>query len=190
MADGRPVGAVLIGGRSTRMGVDKASLLWAGQPFADVVASALAPLCRRVVRVGGPPGGASLVDAAEDAGPLAGVVSALRALDGGRLLVASCDAPAVTADDLRALLEQQGAASYADGTGGRRWPLPCVLPASTLVVAEAQLSGGRRSLHGLLEAVGAASVPLGDDLQCRRLRGANTQEELDAMRAAFEPPTA
>lgn len=177
------------------MGTDKASLLWGGRPFADVVAETLAGRCAPVVRVGGPADPAHrsntavLADAAEGAGPLAGVVSALRSLDVDRLVVVSCDAPALRVDDLAPLLEQTGAASFRHVNSDRRWPLPCVLPATALDVAEAHLASGRRSLHRLLDALDADQVDLIDESVAERLRGANTPEELAALRSAYEPET-
>lgn len=93
----RTAGAVLTGGRSRRMGSDKALLEVDGQPMAERVAAAVAVGgCDPVVFIGGD--GAALrtlgrpwhPDRWPGEGPLGGVLTALFELDGD-VLVTACD---------------------------------------------------------------------------------------------------
>jgi molybdopterin-guanine dinucleotide biosynthesis protein A len=100
----RVAGAVLCGGRSTRMGADKSLLVHEGEPLVVRVAGALrAAGCRPVVAVGGAAG--HLLTTVDDLWPgegaLGGVATALGhfSADDGEAV----DAVAVVATDLAAL---------------------------------------------------------------------------------------
>lgn len=191
------VGVVLVGGRSTRMGSDKALLRLdaggAGSTFLERAVDALRLLCAQVVTVGGPhrvipfAGSADveplshvdhLADAAEGRGPLAGVVAALASGRGGRYLFVSCDAPLVEPGDLEPLARAEGPACFR--VEGRLLPLPCALPSSATAIARAQLDGEDRSLRSLLVAVGTVTLAVTSDVAAR-LRGVNTPDELAAL---------
>jgi molybdopterin-guanine dinucleotide biosynthesis protein A len=98
MTSGAPVGVVLAGGRSSRMGTDKALLLVEGRPMAVRVADALrVGGCVDVRCQGGDAdrlravGLAVLPDPEPHAGVLAAIVSALAAIAPAAAVVAACD---------------------------------------------------------------------------------------------------
>jgi molybdopterin-guanine dinucleotide biosynthesis protein A len=100
---GRPLYAgILIGGRSARMGRPKHLLEVAGLTLLDRVAAALAPVAGRPVLLGAgplPPGWADAVrvpDAPGAAGPVAGLLAAMRWAPSAAWLLAACDLPAIT----------------------------------------------------------------------------------------------
>lgn len=76
------VGCVLAGGRSSRMGQDKSSLVVRGESFLARATRALATVCSRVVISGTmtdlPAGLAVVPDEVRDRGPLGGISAALR----------------------------------------------------------------------------------------------------------------
>lgn len=92
-------GVVLAGGRSSRMGTDKAWLDWNGRPLVEHVARAVAGATGgRVVVVGSPgqrlPGGLDVVSDPEAyRGPVAGLAVGLGALSAERAFVCGCDQP-------------------------------------------------------------------------------------------------
>lgn len=94
-------GFVLVGGRSSRMGADKALLPYAGLPLASHIAAQLAPVVDEVCFVGGDPvryaglGRLVLPDLSPGAGPVGGIVTALRHSRSTWNLVTACDLPAV-----------------------------------------------------------------------------------------------
>ncbi len=108
----RPIGVLLAGGASTRMGTDKADVEVAGRPMAAWVLDALRSVCDRVVVAGRPDGLlgiAGLSDpVAERRGPLAGLVAALEHGGSAPVLLVATDQPWVRAETLRQLSDQLG----------------------------------------------------------------------------------
>ena len=105
-------GAILAGGRSSRMGRDKAELkltLPSGERLTmlQLVHRALQPVCDETLIVGGPerPGidGIKVADIFPDAGPLSGILSALSASSNDRVFVVACDMPLVNTEVIEGL---------------------------------------------------------------------------------------
>ena len=99
-------GYVVAGGRSARMGRDKALLPWAGGTLLDHAIARLARVCGEVRILCGPDEryadrGRPIVRDAADGGPLAGLAAALG--EGGDALCLGVDLPHVTVDLLAAL---------------------------------------------------------------------------------------
>lgn len=153
-------GAVLLGGASSRMGRDKAALEVCGVAGATRIAHALDALCDEVLLVGGtPPADAKGRAVADPEGPrcaLRGLVAALEAARGERVLVVATDLPLVTDAFLRGLATVAGA--DADAVVPR--PLPRAQPLCAvyrrlpvLARAREQLAAGELALHGLLDTL-------------------------------------
>ena len=96
-------GYVLAGGRSSRMGRDKARLPFRGGDLASAVAAAVASAAGNVTLVGHPelP---SIPDRYPDGGPLGGILTALDHTAADWNLIVACDMPEVTTDFLKGLL--------------------------------------------------------------------------------------
>ena len=72
------LGAILTGGRSTRMGRDKADVAVTGETMLERVAQAIGPVVGRTVLLGPDrPGWECWPDAFHAQGPLAGIATAL-----------------------------------------------------------------------------------------------------------------
>lgn len=125
----RPDGFVLAGGRSSRMGVDKARVAWNGLPLALVVRRNLLAVCGRVALVRREPlddlpwieEDGSAIEVIVERGdrephPLWGIETALLAARTPLVLVAPCDVPFLTAASLARL----AAAGPAVALGGGR----------------------------------------------------------------------
>ena len=175
-------GAVLAGGRSRRMGQDKALLVVDGRALALRVADALrAAGCDPVVLIGD-------IAGLEDLGlpvlpdppalgrhPLAGVVAACAL--GPRVLTAPCDLPRLMEADVRALLAVGAPAEARVGT--RRQPLLGVVDAEQAgALAVAARAGA--SAHAAL--AGRVAVDLPD----RVAVNVNTPAELAMLAPAPE----
>jgi molybdopterin-guanine dinucleotide biosynthesis protein A len=154
-------GLILAGGKSSRMGRDKAGLalpdgrtLLARQ--ADILraagAATVSVSIRRDVETSLP--GLTLVpDAIADAGPLAGIAAGLRAAPAGLVLVLAVDMPGMQAAHLRQLLElateDRGVVPMQ---GGLYEPLAAIYPSTLAGSAEAALASGQRAVHAWVKS--------------------------------------
>ena len=178
---------VLTGGRSERMGRDKALLEIDGVPMARRVTDELERAgAARVRCVGGD--AAELIrlglDAVDDehpgAGPLAGLLVALRVSSLPITLVAPCDLIDPRRDgfaDLVAALDGAGRARAAvplvDGT----WrPLPCALRSAALASLDDVFAAGERAVHRGLAQLERVEVDAGS------FRDADTPDDLPGHR--------
>jgi len=105
-------GIVLAGGRSSRMGRDKAFLKIGGQPLVERVIGRLQRLCRETIIVTNSPARyaylpARLVsDVVPGRGPLVGIYSGLRAAQNDLAVVVACDMPFLNASLLQFMVAQ------------------------------------------------------------------------------------
>lgn len=171
------IGVVLTGGGSTRMGVDKALLDWGGRRAVDRVAQLAREVgADPVVTSGALDFGIPWIpDPEPGSGPVAGVLAARDRLagQGGRMLVLAVDAPTLSAADLAPLLEAGGPGAAYEGL-----PLPMVVE----VAAIPDDAAADWPLKRLVERAGLARpMPTADAV--RRIRGANTPEERNALLA-------
>lgn len=151
---------VLAGGRSRRMGRDKARLPFLGMPLAVRVLERLRPCARRLLVVANddagyvPPDVLLVRDVFPGRGPLAGLHAGLLASDADLNLVVGCDLPFASA---AAGLLLAGSIGDADAAvpvvGGRPQPLHALYRRRCLCAAEELLARGRPALMGLLERV-------------------------------------
>ncbi|WP_345602501.1 molybdenum cofactor guanylyltransferase [Tomitella cavernea] len=187
-------GVVLAGGRSRRMGRDKATMAWGGRTMLDIVVAALGTRLPQVFvvaahgqRFPAPVGAEVVVDAVPDQGPLRGLEAGLRA---GRAagypwaFVAATDMPLLTADVVGRLLD--GAASGAPDAviavaGGRDHPLAGVYRTGLAEGIDAVVRSGERSVRGFLESVTVRRVVL-HGADARAVFNVNTPADARAAR--------
>jgi molybdenum cofactor guanylyltransferase len=103
-------GYVLVGGRSSRMGRDKALLPFRGGVLVESVAREVASATGGVVLVGDPVryaafGYTVIPDRYPEEGPLGGILTALHHTTAEWNLVVACDMPEVSAEFLRRILD-------------------------------------------------------------------------------------
>ena len=159
--------ALLVGGRSRRMGSDKAFLQFGDPPQ---------PLWRRQVRLleslGAqqlmlshnadqtfgtlPHGLEAVVDSCGDCGPLGGLVSCLRRNRCERLLVLAVDLPFVTREFLLGLLDGRRGVVLGDGDSGRFESVVAVYTTDCLEIAEDHLRRGELAMQRVIAACIAA----------------------------------
>lgn len=119
-------GLVLAGGRSARMGSDKAALDYHGRPQAAHACGLLAPFCARVFvscradqacdpALAGLP---QLHDAQEGLGPLGGILTAFAAHPQAAWLVVACDLPHLDAATLAHLVARRDPSRLATAFAG------------------------------------------------------------------------
>jgi molybdopterin-guanine dinucleotide biosynthesis protein A len=168
-------GAVLVGGRSARMGRSKARLVVAGQPLWRRQSQRLEQAGARPVFLVLRPGQHSLGgereirDRKRDAGPLAGLAAALAASPEQLIAVLAVDLPAMDPAWFVHLLRHCHAGRGAVFRGPRGYePLAAVYPLSCLASAERRLEGGDYALQDFVRELvrrrQVAAVPLPESL--------------------------
>jgi molybdopterin-guanine dinucleotide biosynthesis protein A len=161
---------VLCGGRSSRMGRDKATLPFGSETLLTRVVRVVAAVVDDVVVVGNVTQAMDrhvrvVADSIEGLGPLAGLTTGLAEVRHSRALVVGCDMPLLSPLLLRRLLTLAGDADACvprvDGT-----PMTTCAVYSTRVLAQgqSQLATGTRSLRALLDGLSVVWVD-GDDLR-------------------------
>jgi molybdopterin-guanine dinucleotide biosynthesis protein A len=196
------VGVVLTGGKSRRMGRDKAALRIAGEGLQERAVRLLSSITQEVLlAAGASPGGATAkegltrVSDAPGKGPAAGIVGASAARPGQSLLVLACDMPRVNVALLRSLTTMEG-----------DWVVPrwrgCLEPLCALYRPPALQALAMRVAAGdyALQALGSV-----EGLRVRHLEGArlsslgepsslffnvNTPQDLAILRSGRKPDSA
>ena len=125
MAQNLITGAVLAGGRSRRLGRDKANLPIAGRPLAHWVRDAISPLVDECWLISNQPvahlelGIPLLIDVLPGRGALGGLLSIMLVAKGDYVLLSACDTPFLQP----ALFKQDGCPGCSRRPGRGRLPL-------------------------------------------------------------------
>lgn len=192
----QPLGAILAGGASTRMGHDKARVAVAGTPMIDWVAGTLRSVTEHLVVIGraGNLSGIQCVpdDHPERRGPLAGLATALRLAQDRPVVLVAVDQPWVRAVTLQALLDLAGPLHAVVPTDGEARQVTCaVYPAAWAGrAAEEDAAGG--SIQTLLDNLPLRSVepiewqPWSED--GRSWFSVDTEDALQRGLEKFGPP--
>lgn len=161
----RLAGVVLAGGKSQRMGTDKAVLRFGEATLLERVVERVRACCDPVFVVASRPGCYShlgltaLVDRWAGLGPLAGLDAGLRACPGGYAAVVACDLPFVRPKFLQGLARQAQGADAVVPVTDRPHPLCAVYHRRVADVAEVLLRAGGGSLRDLLARLQVRYVP-------------------------------
>jgi len=200
-------GAVLTGGASRRMGRDKATLEVDGVPMAVRVARALeAAGAVRVVAVGVPVRATGALpmpvipDEHPGAGPLGGLLTALRSSVVGATAVLACDlvdpSPAAIAALVDVLADHAEHAEHAEHAavvprvdGRPQWLHGVWVADRCLPALDAAFAAGERSIHRAVAGLaGVRFVDLASELTAHELRDADEPQDLDAVDGRRQPP--
>jgi molybdopterin-guanine dinucleotide biosynthesis protein A len=188
---------VLAGGRSSRMGAEKAMLEWHGSTMLRRVSGILQRVAEPVVVVHADrqtlpdlPEVERVADARAGRGPLEGIAAGMRAVQGRceAVFVSATDVPMLHPDFVRAL------AAALDGhdvavpvADGRAHPLEAVYRLSLLPRVERLLADGQLRAMALLDGPRVRRLE-GDELvEPRSLRNVNTPEQYREALAEPEP---
>ena len=175
-------GFVLAGGRSSRMGHDKALLMLDCEPLIAKGVRKLNRVCVEVAIAGGSenlaPFGRVISDKNPGCGPLSGIVAALGQSSFKWNLFLPVDAPFVPVSVLKAMLAQAAdhpGVCVMARTQGVMQPLCAVYSRDALGVLERELAAGRRKVTHAIEAAGMVKfIDFGDSGWFANL---NTPEE-------------
>lgn len=194
--------AILAGGRSSRMGVDKAMLDVGGMTMLARAIELGRQACGRVMVVGreGSPGDGETLYVADRPGPfqgpIGGIVTALEQA-GTTVLAMACDVPLLRLETVRGLLEAHRLspagtlatiAVVATRDERRAEPLLALYTVEIAPVLKAWIAAGRRSLQPLLETPGVWCWRMPDGMQDELVNVndqaslANARQRLDQRR--------
>ena len=183
-------GFVLVGGRSTRMGRDKALLSLGDETLCEHVAKSVQTVCGNVTLVGAPDRYQSLPykvipDLVNGKGPLGGIVTAMKSVDADWYLILACDLPGIKPAFLNQLLEE---AKITIGecviplTDAGLEPLCALYHRRCLEKAEAALNSNQLKLQDFVSTLALEVVPVSEP---SLLRNVNTPEDYHQAQAHY-----
>jgi molybdopterin-guanine dinucleotide biosynthesis protein A len=192
---------ILAGGKSSRMGADKAFLLIEGQTLLQRALENGRAVAQEVRIVGAAKkftGFAPVVeDVYPDRGPLGAIHAALLSSATQLNLILAVDLPFINPAFLRYLIAEAAASEAAITlceTGGRLHPLSAVYRRGFAEVAGRSLEAGRNRIDTLFSEAGARIISETEMLRAgfspQLLHNVNTLSELEAAREGVEPRTA
>lgn len=158
-------GFITAGGRSSRMGKDKAWLELGGRAMIECVIAALVPVTTKVAiiansleyeRLGFP----VFADSHTGIGPLEAIRTALSNALTSRVVLVGCDLPFVTADLFKLLLSIPGDhyATVPVGADGKLEPLCAIYCPDALPVVTDLIARGQRKMSLLFDQVATRFV--------------------------------
>jgi molybdopterin-guanine dinucleotide biosynthesis protein A len=163
-------GIVLAGGRSNRMGSNKALLHFAGKALLEHALDLLRPYCDKLVISGDPavysmPGVEVWPDEIPGQAAMIGIYSCLRKSDSERNIILTCDMPLVSQGLIEYLLQQDATREVVFPVHdlGKWEPLCAVYSKSLLNKIKLALEGKEYSLHRLIQQSNHLAVEIRDD---------------------------
>jgi molybdenum cofactor guanylyltransferase len=185
-------GFVLAGGRSSRMGRDKALLPFCGRPMVEIAVTTLAAVCEHVSIAGNRDDLQEFAPVVHetrcDEGPVAGIEAGMRACDSAWALFMPVDLPLLPAAFIRAwgeavLARPATRASYVS-SGDDLHPALCLIHRGCATEVSKSIEAGKRSVRTVLEALEGLWVAdagmFADSASSERwLTNVNTPHELD-----------
>jgi molybdopterin-guanine dinucleotide biosynthesis protein A len=191
-------GVILAGGRSRRMGRDKAFLPGRKKTLLEDTLSVMTGLFPEILLSGDAPrlaayGCRVLADETPDRGPLGGLCTVLKAAAFDYVFLAACDLPFFSAAAVQELWrrgrEAAGALAFMPTAAGRVHPLHAFYHRDLLPVLEENLRRGQLKLTRIFEAEPLTGVlclaPFTGELAAAIATNVNTPQEWAAARALF-----
>ncbi len=201
---------ILVGGRSTRMGADKWSLILWNKTFLEILLSELAPLRLPTALVHhtnqSPADFAAklvdpkllaecmlLADREDAAGPLHGLEIGLEWSVANQLagcLLLACDTPAVSRGFVQGMIsafDQANVEALVPRFDDRLQPMLSIYRTASLATLKANRQAGKQSMHGLLDSLSIEVVdPTVWEPNLVNLRGVNTPADYQELRVRIE----
>ena len=177
------IGLILAGGRSQRMGEDKARLPLAHGDLLAWQVARLAACCDRIVVSGAYPEYDAVPDVLPGLGPLAGLHAAALRFPNAALWTLPVDMPGLHTERLQTLRQQAEPAFYGDS------PLPAWFPDTdalaaviTAMLAATPRELSIRQLHARLQSRALPALPTAEQANL------NTPEDWAAFRRSLAAP--
>ncbi|MCC6477497.1 molybdenum cofactor guanylyltransferase [bacterium] len=179
------IGAILLGGQSSRMGRPKEGVLLPdGRTMLQAVIERVTRICPVKVLSGESvnlPNVLNVQDTTPGLGPMAGLEAILASGVAERYLIAACDQPLLGEAVLERLVgEPRARVVVPRGANGFLYPLPGVYDRSVLAQVSERIEKRELSLIRLLSDVGARAIDVSEDEE-ESLRSFNTPDELQEL---------
>lgn len=187
-------GAVLAGGKSSRMGSDKALLEFRGKPFIQRAVESMQQVFDRVAVISPYRREYDFLDVpivpdlVSDCGPLGGIFTALESAKSDRVFVAPCDSPMLSAELIRRILVRAGGRSAVASIGGRTQPLIGQFKKKDLLVLKDLLARGMYRVHIFAETIQAEIIdvsPLFPPWKLNPLANVNTPQDYSLLQQTY-----
>ncbi len=166
MKNSEMTAAILAGGRSSRMGTDKALLPSHGKTFIEQIAKELSSVFEVVVIISDSKEQYEFLklpiyeDIYKNSGPLAGIHSAMRHSKQQNLFIASCDIPCITMDLIGYLLEARHEEDVTIfSVDNVPQPLVGIYHSKILPIIEEKLQSYQLSVLKLISEVRSTVIP-------------------------------
>lgn len=176
-------GIIMAGGKSSRMGKDKGSILFNHQYLVQYAIDALTPPCSELListnnewydQFGYP----LVKDIIKDCGPLGGIYSSLLTAKTPYIIVLACDMPFVDAPILEKLIDNiQDFDCVVPNIGHQYEPLCAVYSKSMIPAIEQHIKSGNYALNGLIRESNHCFVDFTNE--AKAFMNLNTMSDLD-----------
>lgn len=178
------IGIVLAGGTSRRMGEDKASIRFQGISFLDHVCRNLEVHCDQLIISSNNPQHdrkkyIRIQDTLKDAGPLAGILSAMSAKDKSNYIVMTVDSPLVSEELIHYLIDNHDETSIGTvlKSEGKLYPLLGIYHKDIKPLLEEYLNKEERRVMGFLDQLNIQTLEVPKHLKYM-IRNFNRPEDL------------
>lgn len=177
---------ILTGGKSSRMGTDKAMLKIGDETFLEHLVNKFSPYFEQVVLSVNQPGkynhlklpNREVVDIYSDIGPLGGIYSVLKQLEAEEIFVLSVDMPFASPELALEILnnEPKSDISVIQRENGKNEPLFAKYAKSCLPYIEQMIMKKDYKLNNLFDQVNTSYI-YKEETQLEKLANLNTKEE-------------
>lgn len=180
---------IIIGGKSSRMGMDKAGLVLGADTFLNRIIKAVTPLQSPVKLVSSllqhqNMGYPIIPDLKKEKGPVAAISSALSETDTPLNLILSCDVPLLQYNTLEWLLKQHNSNYEATiiCSNGKKMPLVGIYNKSCFAVFNDHLIKNQLKLMRVLEDLNVNYIEI-PEMWKHQILNINTPEQLKAIQS-------
>jgi molybdopterin-guanine dinucleotide biosynthesis protein A len=184
-------GIILAGGKSSRMGTDKGSLLLNNKPFVQYSIEALKPLVYEIIIVSDDSkydkfGFKRVNDITKDAGPVSGIYSGLEASSTEYNLILSCDIPLITTQVLQKLIDgiDHDSQIIQVESKGKSMPLIAIYKKEVANTFNTFLKNNERRLRVAIKSCKSKNIVLEKEHEFSTMN-VNTQNELKEVKNAY-----
>ena len=184
-------GIILAGGKSSRMGTDKGFLKLNGKLFIEHIINVLSPFVSEIIIVSNNTdydvfNVKRINDLIEDAGPLAGLFSGLKASNSEKNIVLSCDIPLIHSEVISLLINEKNSTSeiIQIESNGKTMPLIALYDKSCKNTFETLLHQDERRLRFAVSQCKVKNIILKKE-QENWVKNVNTPEQLKEIKNEY-----